>query len=283
MSATCLSWAICIEACDCCFGWIRFCHWAGRGEGLDNCNVLNHVQSSAGLQQACLRFKTRFFVWREVVQAVFCHRCYSSCQTLKDRGAWTLLDSKSPCPHSAAYHNIARWGEGGATWASASKPAGTASMTDVQVLSMLFCFGFENGAAKQQLQKWELKFVTELEPLEGTSPVASRGKQMVSKERLQNWHQFWVSICVFGDPILAPQFHWSLFQNGHRNGPHRFQKWGCVAGPFLVPHFVNNLAWLWHWLWPARRERKERNATPKNWNCLNLARWINVFWNSITR
>ena len=25
--------------------------------------------------------------------------------------------------------------------------------------------------AKQQLQKWELKFVTELEPLEGASPV----------------------------------------------------------------------------------------------------------------
>ena len=54
--------AICIAACDCCFGWIRFCHWAGRGEGSDDCNVLNHVQSSAGLQQACLRFETRFFV-----------------------------------------------------------------------------------------------------------------------------------------------------------------------------------------------------------------------------
>ena len=177
MSATCLSWAICNAACDCCFGWIRFCYWAGRGEGSDDCNVLNHVQSSAGLQQACLRFETRFFVWREVVQAVFCHRCHSSCQTLKDRGAWTLLDSNSPCPHSAAYHNIARWGEGGATWASASKPAGTASMTDVQVLSMLFCFGFENGAAKQQLQKWELKFVTELEPLEGASPVCLFGEK----------------------------------------------------------------------------------------------------------
>ena len=137
MSATCLSWAICVAACDCCFGWIRFCYWAGRGEGSDDCNVLNHVQSSAGLQQACLRFETRFFVWREVVQAVFCHRCHSSCQTLKDRGAWTLLDSKNHCPHSAAYHNIARWGEGGATWASASKPAGTASMTDVQVLFVL--------------------------------------------------------------------------------------------------------------------------------------------------
>ena len=48
--------------CDCCFGWIRFCYWAGRGEGSDDCNVLNHVQSSAGLQQACLRFETRFFV-----------------------------------------------------------------------------------------------------------------------------------------------------------------------------------------------------------------------------
>ena len=62
MSATCLSWAICIAACDCCFGSIRFCYWAGRGEGSDDCNVLNHVQSSAGLQQACLRFETRFFV-----------------------------------------------------------------------------------------------------------------------------------------------------------------------------------------------------------------------------
>ena len=49
-------------------------------------------------------------------------------------------------------------------------------MTDVQVLSMLFCFGFENGAAKQQLQKWELKFVTELEPLEGASPVIPASK-----------------------------------------------------------------------------------------------------------
>ena len=47
--------------------------------------------------------------------------------------------------------------------------------------------------------------------------VASRGKQMVSKEGLKNWHQFWVSICVFGGPnFLAPQFHWTLFRNGHR-------------------------------------------------------------------
>ena len=34
MSAACLSWAtICIAPCDCCFGWIRFGYWAGRGEG----------------------------------------------------------------------------------------------------------------------------------------------------------------------------------------------------------------------------------------------------------
>ena len=32
---------------------------------------------------------------------------------------------------------------------------------------------FDSNMAKQQLQKWELKFVTELEPLEGTSPVKS--------------------------------------------------------------------------------------------------------------
>ena len=53
-------------------------------------------------------------------------------------------------------------------------------MTDVQVLSMLFCFGFEIGAAKQQLQKWELKFVTELEPLEGASPVSELCRNMLS-------------------------------------------------------------------------------------------------------
>ena len=45
---------------------------------------------------------------------------------------------------------------------------------------MLFCFGFENGAAKQQLQKWELKFVTELEPLEGASPVLPMSAIQVS-------------------------------------------------------------------------------------------------------
>ena len=43
------------------------------------------------------------------------------------------------------------------------------SMTDVQVL-LMFLF-LDSKMAKQQLQKWELKFVTELEPLEGASPV----------------------------------------------------------------------------------------------------------------
>ena len=33
------------------FGWIRFGYWAGRGEGSDDCNVLNHVQSFAGLRK----------------------------------------------------------------------------------------------------------------------------------------------------------------------------------------------------------------------------------------
>ena len=41
-------------------------------------------------------------------------------------------------------------------------------MTDVQVL-LMFLF-LDSKMAKQQLQKWELKFVTELEPLEGASP-----------------------------------------------------------------------------------------------------------------
>ena len=74
--------------------------------------------------------------------------------------------------------------------------------------------------------------------------IASRGKQMVPKEGLKNWHQFWVSICVFGGPNFGPPIPLTLFRNGHRNGSHRFQKWGCVAGPFLVPDFVNNLASL---------------------------------------
>ena len=42
-------------------------------------------------------------------------------------------------------------------------------MTDVQVL-LMFLF-LDSKMAKQQLQKWELKFVTELEPLEGASPA----------------------------------------------------------------------------------------------------------------
>ena len=46
-------------------------------------------------------------------------------------------------------------------------------MTDVQVL-LMFLF-LDSKMAKQQLQKWELKFVTELEPLEGASPVFGSG------------------------------------------------------------------------------------------------------------
>ena len=42
-------------------------------------------------------------------------------------------------------------------------------MTDVQVL-LMFLF-LDSKMAEQQLQKWELKFVTELEPLDGASPV----------------------------------------------------------------------------------------------------------------
>ena len=49
MSATCLSWAtICIAPCDCCFGWIRFCYWTGRGEGSDDCNVFESFAKLCG-------------------------------------------------------------------------------------------------------------------------------------------------------------------------------------------------------------------------------------------
>ena len=40
----------------------------------------------------------------------------------------------------------------------------------------VFVFGFENG--QTQLQKWELKFVTELEPLERASPVCLFGEKI---------------------------------------------------------------------------------------------------------
>ena len=48
-------------------------------------------------------------------------------------------------------------------------------MTDVQVLMFLF---LDSKMAKQQLQKWELKCVTELEPLEGASPVCLFGEKI---------------------------------------------------------------------------------------------------------
>ena len=73
--------------------------------------------------------------------------------------------------------------------------------------------------------------------------IASRGKQIVSKEVLKNWHHFWVSICVFGGPNFGPPNSIEpCFGTATEMAPHRFQKWGCVAGPFLAPHFVNNLA-----------------------------------------
>ena len=49
-------------------------------------------------------------------------------------------------------------------------------MTDVQVL-LMFLF-LDSKMTKQQLQKWELKFVTELEPLEGASPVCLFGETL---------------------------------------------------------------------------------------------------------
>ena len=51
------------------------------------------------------------------------------------------------------------------------------------------------------------------------------------KERLNNWHQFWVSIYVFWGPNFGSPIPLKLvFENEYRNGPHRFQKWSCVAG-----------------------------------------------------
>ena len=80
---------------------------------------------------------------------------------------------------------------------------------------------------------------------------------MVSK-RAQKLAPILVSICVFGDPIWLPNSIEACFRTAREMAPID-SKMGCVVGPFLVPHFVNNLAWLWQ----ARRERKERNATQK--------------------
>ena len=41
--------------------------------------------------------------------------------------------------------------------------------------------------------------------------------------------------------IWKLQFHWSLFQNGHRNDPHKFQKWSCVADPIMSATFCLGL------------------------------------------
>lgn len=65
---------------------------------------------------------------------------------------------------------------------------------------------------------------------------------------------FGFQVLFLEDPILAAQVHWSFFQNAHRNGLQRFQKWGSVVGHILK----NNLAWS-----QARREPKARNATQK--------------------
>ena len=67
---------------------------------------------------------------------------------------------------------------------------------------MLFCSGFENGAAKQQLQKWELKFVTELEPLEFFFPscasvaLARSSHIVVLSERITQVHTLYPSLGV---------------------------------------------------------------------------------------
>ena len=79
-----------------------------RGFGWLQCFESCAKLCGASASLSALKFISLF---DKVVQAVF-HRCHSSCQTLKDRGAWTLLDSNSRCPHSAAPHNIERWEEG---------------------------------------------------------------------------------------------------------------------------------------------------------------------------
>ena len=77
-------------------------------------------------------------------------------------------------------------------------------MTDVQVL-LMFLF-LDSKMAKQQLQKWELKFVTELEPLEGASPVCLCGEKIgllwknVWLHVLKLWKDEWLGFILSVGP-----------------------------------------------------------------------------------
>ena len=63
-------------------------------------------------------------------------------------------------------------------------------MTDVRVL-LMFLF-LDSKMTKRQLQKWELKFVTELEPLEGASPVCLFGEEIGLL-----WKNVWLHVLNF--------------------------------------------------------------------------------------
>jgi hypothetical protein len=64
--------------------------------------------------------------------------------------------------------------------------------------------------------------------------IASCGKQMVSKEGLKHWHQFGSQFVFLEEACFRTATEMAPISS--KNGA----MW--LAGPFLVPHFVNNLA-----------------------------------------
>ena len=91
--------------------------------------------------------------------------------------------------------------------------------------------------------------------------IASRGKQMVSKEGLKNWHQFWVSIWFLGDPILAPNSIEACFRTATEMAPIG-PKMGLCGGPIFVTFcepFGLILASA------ARTKRKKTNPSNARW------------------
>ena len=83
--------------------------------------------------------------------------------------------------------------------------------------------------------------------------VASRGKQMVSKEGLKNWHQFLgLNLCFwgtqfFGFPIvIEPCFGTAteMAPIGSKNGALWRAHFWNLWGPFLWP-FRNKVQWNW--------------------------------------
>ena len=83
--------------------------------------------------------------------------------------------------------------------------------------------------------------------------IASRGKQMVPKEGLKNWHQFWVSICVSGGPNFGPPIPLNLVSERPQKWPPQVPKMGLCGGPIFGARFCEQFGFIM----TARTKRKK--------------------------